>query len=90
MLIIEISTTDEELNHEEELVEMRSKKRLLKSGKLRTADSMVLHKVTWPNELVYMSAGQPAIYDELSIPLFIRGCLAILEAEKQHLRPIMA
>ena len=27
--------------------------------------------VTWPHELVYTAAGQPAVYEELSITLFI-------------------
>ena len=47
---------------------------------------MVLHKITWPHELVYMAAGQPAMYDELSIALFISGYLSV----KQSIKPLIA
>ena len=32
----------------------------LKSGKVRTADSTVIKRITWPHELVYSSGGEPA------------------------------
>ena len=50
-----MATTDADSDSEEENRECRqslSKKRqLLKSGKLRTADSMVMLNVTWTHEL---------------------------------------
>ena len=33
------------------------KKNTLKSGKLRTVDSLVLHQVIWPHEIVYAVVG---------------------------------
>ena len=53
---------------------------------------MVMHKVQWLHELVYTIAGQSDIYDELSIVLFVDGCmyLAAMELEKQSHGPLMA
>ena len=36
----------------------------------------------WLHELVYGPGGQPAIYDELLLPLFIQGYLVIIELER--------
>ena len=70
----------------------------MKSGKLRTADTSILRKVVWLLEVVYMSTGKLAEYDQLSIPLFVSGYLMVMSAEKetmhphtmQHLQDIMA
>ena len=43
------------------------------SGKLHMADTTVVLHVTWPPEVIYMSSGQPAIYDELDSMAFING-----------------
>ena len=51
---------------------------------------MVLHKVTWPHELVYTSDGKPVVYDELSIALFIGGYLAVIATEKLPIKTLMA
>ena len=34
----------------------------------------------WPHELVYGPSGQPTLYEELMLPLFISGYLTILES----------
>ena len=47
------------------------------------ADSVVLHKSTWQHVEMYSSRGQPAVYDDLSIPLFVNGYLAMVETEKE-------
>ena len=60
----------------------------LKSGKIRTADSMVKH-ITWPHELIYTSWGHPAVYKQLSMPLFISGYIAIRDTVKSELKEIM-
>ena len=70
----------------------------LKSDKVRTADSTVVKRITWPHGLVYTSVGQPAVYDQLSIPLFISGYVAVLDSVNsgvkemmlKHLRELMA
>ena len=40
----------------------------------------------WPHELVYMAIGQPAVYKELSVPLFMSGYLAV----KPAVKPVMS
>ena len=60
---------------EEDSREVRKKIRPLQSGKLRRADSMVIHKAMCPHELVYTAAGHPAVYDKLSIVLFVSGLI---------------
>ena len=50
---------------------------------------MVLKKVTLPHELVYTTGGQLATYEELSLPLFITGYLAVMETEMPALQPVM-
>ena len=41
-----------------------------------------LKKVTWSHELVYMAKDQPAMYDDLSVTLFLSGYLAIIKTVK--------
>ena len=50
---------------------------------------MVLRKVTWPHKLVYSTRGQPPAYEELSVPLFLSGYLAIICATKLTQKPLM-
>ena len=54
------------------------------------ADTMVLHKITWPHELVYTTEGQPIAYDNLSVVLFVSGYLAVIEKEMDFIKPLMA
>ena len=77
--ILEVSSRDES-SLEEELIAIPTKKKTLKSGKLRTADSLILHRIVWLHEMVYMAAEQPAVYDNISIPLFISGYMQVIEA----------
>ena len=35
------------------------------SGKLRTANTTVVHHVTWSHEVIYSPSAHPAIYDQL-------------------------
>ena len=77
-------TTDADSDLEEDNMEVRRKRLLLKSGILKTADSHVM----WPLELVYTVAGQPTVYDELSIGLFRSGYLAVMELENLSFRPL--
>ena len=60
----------------------------LKSGKVGTADSMVV-KVIWPCELVYTALGQSAMYEALAVTLFLTGYLAVMETIKPTLKPVM-
>ena len=49
----------------------------------RTRASTVLHKVTWPHEVVYTSEGMPAAYKDLSISLFAQGYLIVIDTEER-------
>ena len=59
----------------------------LKSGKIRTTDSMVIRRVVWPHEMVYTMEGQPPVYSDMSIALFMNGYLTVLTAEAEDNKP---
>ena len=69
---MEITTTDANSNSEEESHEFGKKRWLLKSGKLRMADSMVMHKGMCLHVLVYIM-----VHYELSIALFVSNYLQL-------------
>ena len=50
---------------------------------------MSLHRVTWPHEMVYMAEGQLAIYDDLSITLFVSVYLTVMAMEKAPVKAHM-
>ena len=49
----------------------QNRRKMIKSGKVRTADAMGVRSITWPHELIYTSGDQPAIYEQLTMPLFV-------------------
>ena len=55
-----------------------SRKRGLKSGKVRTMDSIITRKVVWPHEVVFTTQGQPPVYSEMSLALFVNGYLTCI------------
>ena len=76
----------------------RSRKRHknLKSGKSRTTDSIV-KQITWPHKLVYTSGREPAVYEQLSMSLFVSPYMTAFHTVKsgvtemllKHLRELM-
>ena len=52
--------------------------------------STVIHKVTWPHEVVYTSEEKPASYQDLSIPLFVQGFLIDMEFEEGSVKQLMS
>ena len=52
--------------------------------------SMVVKRITWLHEVVYMAAGKSVAYEELSIPLVVQGYLIIMRGEKDAVRAKMA
>ena len=44
----------------------------------------------WPHKAVYILAGKPASYEELSIPHFVKGYLIIMRGAKEAVRATMA
>ena len=92
------SLTDEDTASAGEEAPPTCGKHGLQSGQVRTAaDSLVTKKVVWPHEVVHTSQGQPAVYSELSVVLFVNGLLTVLAEESeytnahmlQHLQEIM-
>ena len=69
--ILDITTSDTNSDSEVDLREIHQKKYPIMSSKQCMADSMMLHKVTWPHELVYTTDGNPMVYNKLTIPLVI-------------------
>ena len=65
--VVDLITTDEEPGSEEDPTP-KPKRKSLKSGKLRTADSSVLNKVVWLHEMVYTTTGKSAKYEDIVIP----------------------
>ena len=55
----------------------KKKRTAIKSCKVHTADTTVLKQIVWQHKLVYDPSGKPAAYDELPLPIFIQGYLAI-------------
>ena len=79
--ILEVSTTNKESESADDSRLTRRKRAVLKSGKLRTANTKVLHSVTWPHEMVY-TTGQLTVYYDLSLTLFVSSYLMITAVER--------
>ena len=59
-------------------------------GKVCIMGAQVLHHVLWPHEFVYMLDGQPDVYENLSVLLFISVYVKVMDAEKPAIRALMA
>ena len=83
--------TDDDTASEDEEAPPTHMKWGLKSSKCRIADSLVTKQIVWPHEVVYTSQGQPAVYSELSVALFVSGYFTVLaevcEDIKDHYAP---
>ena len=88
--VLEVSSTDAGSLENEELVTTHNLRKQLKSGKLSTTDSLIVHCVTWPDDPGYTTKGQPPMYDTIFMPLFISSYMQVMEAEKPAVRPLMA
>ena len=58
-------------------------------GKLRTADTTVVHQVTWPHEVIYSPSAKPAIYDQLCSMAFVDGYITVMSREPPHIKVLM-
>ena len=63
--------TDDKSSSEDEAALPAHQKQGLKTGKIRTTDSMVTKKVVWWHKVVYTTQGQSPVYSEMSISLFV-------------------
>ena len=56
----------------------------------RTGATMVVHNITWPQEMIYSSTAKPATYKELSVPAFVQGYLVVMDTVNTKTKDIMA
>ena len=59
------------------------------SGKLRTADTTVSHRVTWHCKVIYSPSDQPAIYNQLPSMAFVNSYLTVMFREPPHIKALM-
>ena len=62
------------------------RKLAIKSSKVRTADSIISKCVTWLHEVVYSAVGKPAVYDVISMGLFVHRYLIVMEEQNEALK----
>ena len=78
-----LMTMDDDSADEEPATAQPRKHQKAVSGKLRTADNTVVNQITWPHELIYTPAGQPAVYEYVSPMMFVNGYLEVLARVEQ-------
>ena len=90
--------TDEDSSTDEEASPTKRKRRSIKSGKLRTNDTHVLHRIKWPHEMVCSAQSKAPVYEEMSLASFTNGYLGIVAEERgsqtgemmlRHLRALL-
>ena len=81
--------TDDDLADEETTSPSHKKCHKAISGKLRTADNMVMKQITWSHELIYIPATLPAEYEALSPMLFVNGYLEVLAMVNEDIKGLM-
>ena len=75
LLMDEGSPTDEEASP------TKRERHSIKSGKLRTRDTCVLHRIKWPHEMVCSAQTKGPMYEEMSPASFTNGYLGIVAEE---------
>ena len=84
-----LPTTDEDSGQDDPPQVPAQRKSKGVSGKLWTADTTVVHRVTWLHEVINALSSQPAIYDQLSSIAFVDRYLAVLSREPPHTKALM-
>ena len=62
----------------------------LMSVKVHIANNSLVTERVRPHEVVYTTDGKAAVYNEISMPLFVQGYLIVMEEEKQAVRAQMS
>ena len=62
----------------------------MKSGKVPTMDTQVLFNVPWTHEVVFTVDGQPCVYANLSVSVFVSGYVKLMDAKKPTAKALMA
>ena len=73
-------TSDEDGLSLEEQITLR-KKEVLKLGMDHTGATLVKKCIEWPHEGLVEPDGKPAVYGDLTLVTFVRGCLMVLNCE---------
>ena len=73
---------DEDSPTDEEASPTKRKRRTIKTGKLRTRDTHVMHWIKWPHELVCSVLSKASMYEEMSVASFTNGYLGIVAEER--------
>ena len=79
---LDVPNTDVYSGSKEEATTPAPRTKGLKSGKIHTGYTTVLLKITWPHEMVYTSAGQPTVYEKMSVTLFVSGFQTVMAGRK--------
>ena len=64
-LAVFLPMMDEESGSDDEVPAQTYRKAKGKTGKLCTADTTIIYKVPWLQDMLYMCSGQLAVYEEL-------------------------
>ena len=76
------STTKENTNSEMEVFDNPKHRKTINSAKIHMAGSMVIRRITLPYDLVYTVSGQPVVYEQLTLPLFVTRYMAVIDTIK--------
>ena len=82
----ELAITDDEADGEEEARPQAPRGAARTSGKLRSANTAAVHRVTWPHEYVYTPEGQPSEYESMSSMAFVTGYMTIMDLQSDPIR----
>ena len=82
--------TEDDSTSEVEEHPITQRRKQLKSGMHQTGASMVVKSVIWPYEVVYTMARKPAVYQDMSLPLFLQGYMIIMKDDEGATKERMA
>ena len=85
-----IDPSDSEEEDSDHSPVQRTRGKQLKSGRALNANNQVSIKLKWPHYSVYDRDGNPADYDKLSIPQFVKGYSLASRISKQGSPAVMA
>ena len=84
-----LAINDDETNVEEEGRSLATRGATSTSGKLRSANTVAVHKVIWPHEYVYTPEGQRSAYEPMSSMAFVTGYMTIMDLQSDPIRKLM-
>ena len=56
---------------------------------MRTADTTVVHQVTWPHEVIYFPSAQPAISDQHASMAIVDGYITVMSREAPNIKVLI-